>query len=366
MGNNEILVGIHIDPHKEVNRVIERYESILDFNAIPHIRLDSSKSDFWEKIKGLSLFIFHLYGTERQIKMAHTIIPIVEETLRIPCYPNVLMGWLYDDKIREYYFLKQYSLPVIPTSTYWNKQEALQSLNNLKLPVVFKLKSGASDENVVLIESVSYGKRLINKMFSGGILSGRIPGLGSLKWKEMLSRERLRRLGGKIKRKLRGEEVNLFKQHHRDYVLLQKFLPNNKFDTRIAIIGNRAFGDVRYIRENDFRASGSWRYSCDPANVDLRCIKIAFEISKRFSFPTMMYDFLFDENNQPLISEISYAQPDWRFWMYPGYWDEKMNWHEGHNWMQYLVLMDILKMPDIKQPELELDVDLRYLPKERL
>ena len=43
----------------------------------------------------------------------------------------------------------------------------------------------------------------------------------------------------------------------KDYVYFQKFLPNNKYDIRIVVIGDRAFGFIRYNRENDFRASGS-------------------------------------------------------------------------------------------------------------
>ena len=363
--NNKRLVGIHVDPHNKNSKVINRYKTILDYNGIPYIILDSNKPDFWEQVRELSLFIFHYYGTERQHRMANTIIPIIEEYLKIPCYPNTLMSWLYDDKVREYYFLTQHSLPSIPTWIFWDKKAALQWLKSAQLPVVFKLKSGASDENVVLVNSFLYGRRLINKMFGKGIVSGYVPGLKSRKWLDMWTSERIRQFLGKIRRTIQGEEINLYHQLHRDYVLFQKFLPDNKFDTRIAVIGKRAFGDVRYIRKSDFRASGSWNYSCNPENIDQRCIKIAFEISKRFGFSSMMYDFLFDENNQPSISEISYLQPDWRVWMYPGYWDENMDWHEGRNWLQYLILKDMLNMPHLKQPEMKPDIDSHYYPLEQ-
>jgi len=33
-----------------------------------------------------------------------------------------------------------------------------------------------------------------------------------------------------------------------------------------------------------------------------------------------------------------------------------MNWHEGHFWFQYLVLMDMLKLPDLKQPDMKPEV----------
>ena len=173
----------------------------------------------------------------------------------------------------------------------------------------------------------------------------------------MLTKEYLRRLGGKIKRRLRGEQGNPFEQSHSNYVLFQEFLPNNVVDTRIHIFGNRAFGDVRFVRRKDFRASGSGKYTTDTEKIDRRCIKIAFEISKKCGFQSMAFDFLFDENNQPLISEMSYTQPDWGVWVYPGYWDDEMNWHEGHYWPQYLILKDMLNLQDLKQPEIKSDVD---------
>ncbi|MBI4811733.1 MAG: hypothetical protein HY800_09900 [Ignavibacteriales bacterium] len=115
------------------------------------------------------------------------------------------------------------------------------------------------------------------------------------------------------------------------------------------------------MRKNDFRASGSGRYTLKPAKVDRRCVQIAFDISKRFGFYSMTFDFLFDQSGQPLISEISYTRPDWGVWICPGHWDEQMNWHEGHYWLQYLILMDMLKIPDLKQPEMEPEIDPRWI-----
>ena len=53
----------------------------------------------------------------------------------------------------------------------------------------------------------------------------------------------------------------------RDYLLVQEFLPGNGFDTRITVIGNRAFGFRRFNRPDDFRASGSGRIDWNPAAI---------------------------------------------------------------------------------------------------
>lgn len=357
-----MVVGIHTDPHKGFTKMLKRYETILDFNSIGHIRLDLSKPDFWEKVKKVDLFIFHYYGTERQIMMAQTILPVIADVLGISCYPNPQMSWLYDDKVREYYFLSQHDLPVIPTWIFWDKTEAVNWLREAKLPVVFKLGGGAASVNVVLVKNKLYARRLINKMFGTGIISGHLPGFGSLKWRNLFTREHLRRFGGKVKRRIKGEQGNPFEQRHRNYILFQQFLPNNNVDTRIHIYGNRAFGDMRFVRPKDFRASGSGRCTFEPEKIDRRCIKIAFDISKRFGFYSMAFDFLYNEQNQPLISEMSYTQPDDGVRMYPGFWDDQLNWHEGHFWPQYMILQDRLNLQNLKQPEMGSDIDPLWLP----
>ncbi len=351
-----MLVGIHKDLHKGFTKMLERYEEILKFNGVESIRMDINEPDFWEKVKELDLFIFHWYGTGRQRQVAQTILPIIEGQLGIKCFPSSRANWLYDDKVREYYFLRQNSLPVIPTWIFWNEEDAFEWLKTAELPVVFKLSGGASSENVVLVKDRLYGQQLIKRMFGRGIISGHVPGFESMKWKNMFTIERIKRIGGKVKRRLVGEEGNPFEERHKNYVFFQKFLSNNPFDTRVHVIGRRAFPLIRFVREKDFRASGSGKYYLRPDKVDSRCVNIGFDISKRFGFYSMTYDFLYDSSGQPLISEMSYTRPDWGVWICQGYWDDQMNWHEGHFWFQYVVLMDMLNLPDLKQPDMKPEV----------
>jgi hypothetical protein len=136
-------------------------------------------------------------------------------------------------------------------------------------------------------------------------------------------------------------------QIQKDAILFQKYLPNNSFDTRVTVIGNRAFAFRRFVRSNDFRASGSGNFDTDPEKIDTRCLEIAFSISKRLNFNTMAYDFIFDEDKKPYINEISYCFVDWVVQSCPGHWDENLSWHSGQNWLQYYQLMDFLLVGDL-------------------
>jgi glutathione synthase/RimK-type ligase-like ATP-grasp enzyme len=164
--------------------------------------------------------------------------------------------------------------------------------------------------------------------------------------------KRLRGLGGKILRRMRNEYEPLNWQIEKNYVLFQKFLPNNLFDTRVSIIGERGFAFRRFNRRDDFRASGSGNINYDLDKIDLRAVEIGFNISNKLCFQSMAYDLLINDKQELEICEISYTYVDTAVYNCPGFWDKKLNWHQGHYWPQYCQLADALKLPDLKQPEI--------------
>jgi len=128
----------------------------------------------------------------------------------------------------------------------------------------------------------------------------------------------------------------------RDYIYFQEFLPGNAFDTRITVVGNRAFGFQRANRPNDFRASGSGKLVYDPAKVDKRCLAVAFEVADRIKSHSVAFDFLFSPQGHPMIGEISYCYMPQAIHACPGHWDSSLRWHEGHVWPQDAILDDLL------------------------
>jgi glutathione synthase/RimK-type ligase-like ATP-grasp enzyme len=350
-----MMVGIHVDPDAGFDIALERYEKILDYNGISHIRLSVDQPDFWEQVPKLDLFIFNWYLTSKQHQLAPMILHLIEKENRILCFPDLKTCWHYDDKIKEHYLLQSHSFPVIPSWVFWDKDSAFEWLKTAKLPVVFKLKGGASSENVVLVRTTSHAMKLINKMFNHGIRSGRVPGTFPLRVKDIGYYKIGRSFFGDVLRKLYIKQFSPYEQVHKNYVFFQKYLEGNTFDERITVIGNRAFNEKKYIRENDFRASGSGIIGWSKENINPESFKLAFAISKQMGFQCMSYDFLYDENNKPSICEISYTVPDWSVWSSPGYWDEHLNWHSGHYWPQYCILVDLLKNPNLKQPEMTQD-----------
>lgn len=349
-----MLVGIHKDPYGRFSKFLEIYENILRHNDIDHIRLDINRPDFWKLVSKLDMFIFRWRYLDDHHQLAKTIIPIIEKEMGIKCFPNMSTCWHYDDKIRQYYLLKHHDFPVVESWIFWNKKEALRWIENAVFPLVFKLKGGAGSTNVILVKTKSQAKKLNNRMFGRGILSSKIPGFGNVRFKEFNLYKTIHHWGGNILRQLRDEDISPFWQIHKNYVLFQKFLSNNNYDTRVVVVGNRATAFRRFCRKNDFRASGSSHKDLNPKNIDLNFIKLAFKISTDLKFQSMAYDFIYDDLRMPKLVEISYTYPYTTLPKCPGYWDSKLNWHAGHYWPQYFHLMDALNLPDLKQPEMEL------------
>jgi hypothetical protein len=129
------------------------------------------------------------------------------------------------------------------------------------------------------------------------------------------------------------------------YIYFQDFVPDNYFDTRIIVIGKRAFAIRRKVRENDFRASGSGNFDYDHSAVDIRCVKIAFEVTNRLLAKCLTFDFVVLDN-EPKIIEMSFGFLQKVYDPCPGYWNENLEWHPGkiepQHWMVDAVLRDEL------------------------
>ncbi|HEY9114846.1 MAG TPA: hypothetical protein VIN10_09090 [Bacteroidales bacterium] len=348
-------VGI-LKPFKgKVSSFLKVYEQILEYNDIEFEYLDINDLLFWEKIKKVDFFIAKITQIDDDLKLSHHIWPVINDYLKIKCFPNQSTLWHYDDKIKQYYLLNQFGFPVAESYIFWDKEKALDWISNAKFPIVFKLKGGAGSTNVSLIKTKRHAKKLIRKAFGKGIHPHYYDLVGKIKAYNYDFVKIFKFFAKPFYNKY-VKKINAFSNYTRqkNQVYFQKFLPGNTYDTRITIVGERAYGFKRFVRKNDFRASGSNSYDMRKDQIDMRMVEIAFQISEKLNFQSMAYDFVYDENKNPCLVEISYTYGD-----YPefsdGYWDRKLIWHDANYMPEYLELVDLLNMPELKQPKIEIN-----------
>ena len=215
----------------------------------------------------------------------------------------------------------------MPSYVFYDKLQALKWLNKTSFPKVFKLTRGAGSNNVILVKSKREGIALINKCFSKGFAQfNKIDNLKERVSKFKNGRDSIIGVAKGIGRLLIVPEFSRLQGSEKGYAYFQDFIPNNSHDTRVVVIDNKiAAAERRFVRENDFRASGSGLFSYE--DINLEAVEIAFDVAKRLKLQSVAFDFIEDENSKPLIVEMSYAFGTSGIKDVPGFWDSDLNWH---------------------------------------
>ena len=345
-------IGLLLNSNNKLCSYTEKFRDILLKNNLPAVLIDPNSNSLLDELEKCSHLLFRHTMADTDALIYDAIFNIASNVFHIKCFPDFETSWPYENKVKEYYLLKSHGFPIVDSQVFWNYDHAYKYLREASFPLIAKLPKGAGSSNVIIIDSVRDGQRIINQVFFKGVRPRRlrsrynltsISKLGIYEYvKSRLKSELMKK--GIIQDKTEHPEWQIQK----DAILFQKFLPGNTFDTRITVIGNRAFGFRRFVRKNDFRASGSGNFNMDNSKIDLRCVEIALTISKKLGFTTMAYDFIYDENKKPWINEISYNFVDFLIQKCPGFWDDNLSWHSIQNWPQYYQLVDFLHIEDLK------------------
>ncbi len=326
----------------------EKWGKFLKDRGVEVVFVNFSDPFFFEKIQKTNGVMWRPAHNPDDKQKANRFIYLVDKILQKPIFPNFNTYWHYDDKVAQFFLFKALDIPTPKTWLFWNKDMALKWVEKTNYPIIHKLAVGASSENVILVNSISEAKNQIETDFKGIIPGKKFPIKTLLINKHL--KQIIKRFSMSVNYFLRGYFPS-FPEHswqvEKNYTYFQEFLPNNFFDTRVTVIGKRAFAFRRWNRKDDFRASGSGMIDYDSSNIDKEMIRMAFDFSEKGQFQTMAYDFLY-KSNKPVVSEISYTFQDEAVFRCPGHWDSKMNWHEGHMWPEEAQVEDfIIKLKKI-------------------
>lgn len=323
--DEKIKVAIHYTNYMPDFSWGYKWEEELLKRGVEVKKVNFFDSNIMEQIKDCDGVMWHWFHSPEYKFVAPRTLPNIELNLNIPVFPDLNSCWHYDEKVAQHYLLDSINAPRIPSWVFYNYDEAINFIENAKYPLVFKLSLGAGSANVLKIDDKISARKMVDKMFKKGIYPYT---LNDYKVNKKISKK-IKEMIRYIKNDEYPEPPTWHYMLQKDYVYFQKFIPNNDHDIRITIIGNRAFAFIRYNRDNDFRASGSGKIDYDKSKIPIEAIKIAFEVSKKCKFQSMAYDFMVDENNKVLINEITYCYSGGAVGKCEGYWDDKLNWHEG-------------------------------------
>lgn len=328
--------------HPNTNSFSERWIKYCEEKNIDYKIVNAFDTNIIEQLKDCDIFMWHHHHAKYKDVLTAKRILFALEQAGIKVFPNFNTGWHFDDKVAQKYLLEAINAPLVPSYVFYDKEKALNWAKNTSYPKVFKLKGGAGASNVKLVKSYSQAVSLINQAFGQGFSqfdrfeyfkeryskfkNGKDSFLGILKG---------------IARIFIIPEFAKKQPKEAGYIYFQEFMPGNNSDIRVIVIGDKAFAIRRFVRENDFRASGSGNIDYTN-NIDPACLKIAFEVHQKLDSQCTAFDFIFSQDEKPLIVEVSYGFSMNAYDNCLGYWDKYLNWKGGkfnpQNW-----IIDILK-----------------------
>ena len=323
-------IGIH--HRNSVGFFSERWIEYCEKNNISYKLVNAYSNDIVEQLSDCDAFMWHHSNYDyRDALFANKLLFSLQQSGK-KVFPNFNTTWHFDDKVGEMYLLQSISAPIVPSYIFYTKKEALKWIEEISLPKVFKLRGGSGSSNVKLVKTKKQAKHLIKQAFGKGFCQyDRFSHLKDRYTAYKNGRDSFLGVCKSFARLFIPTEYSKMHSREKGYVYFQDFIPNNTFDIRICVVDDKAFALKRMCRENDFRASGGGRIIYDKNQIDERCVKIAFDVNDKFKTQSIAFDFVFDENNNPLIVEISYGFAANAYDVCEGYWTKDMQWHAGNN-----------------------------------
>jgi len=340
-----MIIGIHPDKIGEESYSV-KWAECLRARGVEAREVDLLSGDALEQAKACDGIMWRWLHYPDPKQSAPRILHVIEHSLGLPVFPNVRTAWHYDEKVSQHYLLRALGAPVPPAWVFWDQQQALAWARTAPYPVVFKLSAGAGSSNVLKVDGPARAEALIRRMFTRGIFPMTMnefsppAGLPRTRAQFGAFRTRARQAAAYLRHAEYPPLPGYWKPEF-GYAYFQAFLPDNAFDTRITVIGDRAFAFRRINRPGDFRASGSGLLNYDQSAIDPRAVEIAFAVSANGGFQSMAYDFLYGEG-EPRICEISYTFLDRAVHACPGHWDRDGAWHEGQLWPEEAQVEDFI------------------------
>lgn len=313
-------------------------------NNIPYEIVNAFSNNIIEKLKKYDLFLWHYHHNIYEDTIAARKILNAIEQAGIKVFPNFKTAWHFDDKIAETYLLQALGAPVTKSYIFYERNEAEEWARNTSYPKIFKLKNGASGSNVHKISDKEEAIKFIKKSFTSG--HNQFNGFHNLKETIRKYKRKEASLFNIVKALARvfiKTKFSRWSPKERGYAYFQDYIENNGFDTRVIVIGDKAFTMKNIVRQNDFRASNSGDFIFDKNEININAVELAFETQKKIGSQSTGFDIIESVNGDLFILEMGYGFIANIYRNCPGYWSRDLNWHAEKFIPEDLIIEEIIK-----------------------
>ena len=331
--------------HHRPGSFSDRWIQYCELNEIPFKIVNCYDNDIVQQMEDCEGLMWHFHQANPKDALFAKQLMYSLETAGKKVFPNFHTCWHFDDKVGQKYLLEALVAPLVPSYVFYEKDRALDWIENTTFPKVFKLRRGSGSEHVRLVSSNKYARKLTKRAFGRGF--SQYASLLKLKerWRKYsIGKSDLISLFKGIIRLAYPTEFAKVQGNEKGYIYFQDYIPGNDHDIRVNVVDGKAFAVKRKVREGDFRASGSGFPFYGKENFTDQVIETAMDVYNNLNVQSVAFDFLKYKNSY-LIAEISYGFCDMTR-NCTGYWDEELNWHPENfyeeDWMVEALKRDIL------------------------
>lgn len=189
----------------------------------------------------------------------------IKHYLKKNVFPSFEVLWLYESKRKSLNWLESNNYPHPKTTVFFDKQSALDFINNAELPLVCKTDQGASSTGVYILKTKAQAVKVIKRAFGRGL---RMKNKG---WNDV----------------------------HQGYIIFQEFLPDCN-EWRMIRVGDSYFCRFK-IKVGEFHSGSGDIEWAKPPEFLLDSIK---EISDKLDIPNINVDYFETKDGRFLINEV--------------------------------------------------------------
>lgn len=292
--------------------------------------VDCYRSDIIDKLKNFDCLLWHIGNYVLQDMMVGRSVLFAAKNMGLKIFPDYNTAWHFDDKIAETYLLQAANAPIPNSWMFYLLEDCIIWLEKeAKYPLIAKLRCGSGSNNVKLLatrkDAIKYARHMFNKgykTYPSILFKAKSQFISSRSWEVM--KARIKRIPEFLHNLSRAK---MFPKE-RGYVFFQEYIPNNGYDLKIVVIGDKLSFIGRNIRKGDFRASGGGDLFFEKSLVTHNIISSAFSTSDKLGFQCMGYDYVIDKmNGNGKIIEISFGFSHTALLQAGGFFDRNGVWH---------------------------------------
>lgn len=229
-----------------------------DNNNLTYEVIDLYQLDAIERLRSFDCLLWHFSNYSFPDMLEARSILYTAKAMGLKIFPDFNDAWHFDDKVAETYLLQSINVPIPSSYMFYDYEVFAKWLNgDIKFPLVGKLRCGSGSHNVKLFHNknavMNYAKRMFGKGYKPApslIFKTSSNIKSSNDWATI--KKRAKRIPEFLRTLANARKF----ANEKGYLFLQEFIPNEGYDLKVVVVGDKLSFIARNIRKGDFRASG--------------------------------------------------------------------------------------------------------------